>query len=195
MSGTYTQSLAQFSLFSFPGDEDEADSDEGLLGDIGPRNVQWDRHLDITPKAVERFYRSVIKTDRCWFWIGAISSPDGYGRFTWQVNRHQRTMSAHRFALLAAGLEMTADEIGEHTCNEPLCVRVDPGHVHVSTQKANMDYAVSLGRLDSSRPAAHAALSRYDRSMRVRAALKDGWDEKKYLDAIQGVSLGQVTLF
>ena len=41
---------------------------------------------------------------------------------TWRQGGVSRTEYAHRFALLVAG-QLTAEAIGEHRCNEPLCVR------------------------------------------------------------------------
>ena len=78
---------------------------------------------DLLPAAedITRFTSKIVYSPGCWFWTGAISTPDGYGRFT------------------------------EHACNEPLCVRVSPDHVHRSTQSANLRYAVGRGRHDGSR--------------------------------------------
>lgn len=168
-------------------------------GDGAPltrRAVTWDSSLLPTRNDVERFWAKVVRSPSCWFYVGTISSPDGYGRFTFQRDNKQRTMSAHRFALLVSGVELSAGVVGEHYCNEPLCVRVDSHHLHASTQADNMRWAVQTGRLSGSRPGAQTALSRVERSRRIRAALADGWNETKFRAAISSVDLeGQFRLF
>lgn len=133
--------------------------------------------LVITARARERFWSNVVKGpgNECWIWSGAISSPDGYGRFTWQERGQRRTMSAHRFALLAAlGRELEGGLVGEHGCCEPLCVRVGTGHLHVAEQSENIAYAVARGRHLGNREVV-GSRDRHARSVRVRAAVADGW--------------------
>ncbi|KSU54477.1 MULTISPECIES: hypothetical protein [unclassified Gordonia (in: high G+C Gram-positive bacteria)] len=128
-------------------------------------------------RAEEHFWQHVVLTPRgCWYWIGAISSPDGYGRFTFRRNNRQRAISAHRFALLLVHPDLGADaaDIGEHYCNEPLCVRVDSAHVRIGTQTNNLTYAVGLGRHRGSRPT--TAIDRAARSIMLRTYLRDGGD-------------------
>lgn len=48
----------------------------------------------------------MVVSPTCWYWVGAISIPDGYGRFTWQRGGVQRTLAAHRFSLLASGQDI-----------------------------------------------------------------------------------------
>ena len=95
---------------------------------------------------ITRFWAKVIPTADCWWWTGAVSYPDGYGRISWTQDGARRTLSAHRFALLLAAGTLDHHTFGEHHCNETLCVRVDPTHLHPGTQSANLRYAVSLGR-------------------------------------------------
>ena len=155
-----------------------------------------DPELAFDDKTVKTFFEHVVKSPHgCWLWVGSISSPDGYGRFTWQRGNRQRTVSAHRFALLCEGVVFAPGEVAEHECNEPLCVRTGPGHVRKTTQRENLAYAVELGRHAGNRVAVTALSSRVERSRRVRDALADGWDEDKYRVAIFGVSDDQQTLF
>lgn len=153
-----------------------------------------DNTLEPSAADIERFNAKVVHSPTCWFWTGAISSPDGYGRFTWQQNNAQRTMLAHRFALLVAGERLDVTTVAEHACNEPLCVRVDDEHVHRSTQAANLQYAVRSGRhignvatVDST----HRAL----RSLRIRDALAAGWDADAFRAAITDTPPNHPTLF
>lgn len=155
-----------------------------------------DPELPFDDKTVKTFFEHVVKSPHgCWLWVGSISSPDGYGRFTWQRGNRQRTVAAHRFALLVAGESFSAREVAEHECNEPLCVRVGCGHVRKTTQRENLRYAVALGRHTGNRVAVTALSSRVERSRRIRNALRDGWDERRYREAIFGVDSDQQTLF
>lgn len=141
--------------------------------------VSYDGNLQIVARDVERFTKNVIKTSHCWVWTGAISSPDGYGRFTIQRNNKQRTIPVHRFALLVAGYSLDGF-VGEHECNEPLCVRVGEGHLRVSTQAENLAYAVSLGRHQGNVPTSRFSGDRVSRSRAVRQLALEGWNEEKY---------------
>lgn len=154
-----------------------------------------DPGLNPSAGAVDRFNKKVVRSPGCWFWIGAISTPDGYGRFTWQESGRQRTMLAHRFALLVSGADLDGSIVGEHECNEPLCVRVSPVHVHASTQAANMAYAASLGRLRGPRPGSSSGINRAERSKRIRTALAQGWNYTKFLDAIGMTDFEEARLF
>ena len=153
-------------------------------------SVLSDAGLQITSRAEERFWKQVVRgpDSRCWIWCGAISSPDGYGRFTWQVDGRRRTVSAHRVALMIAhGGELPPGLVGEHFCCEPLCVRVGEEHVRMTSQATNLARAVSLGRHVSNREVV-ASYDRAQRSCRVREAVINGWDDTA-LHQAQGVAL------
>lgn len=151
---------------------------------------------DLLPAAedITRFTSKIVYSPSCWFWTGAISTPDGYGRFTFQRDNQQRTMLAHRFALLATGIDLAEGDVAEHACNEPLCVRVSADHVHRSTQSANLRYAVGRGRHDGSRLAVQSH-NRAARSLRIRDALISGWNEEAYRAAVNGTEEEQLFLF
>lgn len=102
--------------------------------------------LHIPARTITRFQQRVIKTPGCWFFTGAISTPDGYGRITFTTAGREVTLSAHRFAAIIALGELPPSAVIEHRCNEPLCVRVHPDHVCVSTQAENLAWAVASGR-------------------------------------------------
>lgn len=158
------------------------------------RRVESSTSLSITDKERARFRKNIVKSPSCWFWIGAISTPDGYGRFTWQRGGKQRTVLARRFALELEGFS-TVGVIAEHFCNEPLCVRVDEHHVFASTQSDNIRYAVTLGRHRGNRRTIAHGLLPAERSMRIRQALQHGWDEERFYSAISPGPLDQPTLF
>lgn len=160
------------------------------------KKIVTDPSLEVTPSAEKSFWKNVVKSPSCWFWVGAISSPDGYGRITWQVNGRQRTLSAHRFAMLLSGYRLDTGTVCEHHCNEPLCVRVDDDHVFPSTQSANISYAVELGRHRGNKRAVDIEQNfRVDRSRRIRDALKKGWDSDRFFEAINDVGPRSYKLF
>lgn len=156
-----------------------------------------DRALPIDDTVAQHFWASVIRSDSCWWWVGAISTPDGYGRVTWRRANRQRSMSAHRFALVLAVGELDDETVAEHKCNHPLCVRVDRNHVQASTQQRNNQYAVMLGRHRGPRPT--MMIDRAPRSQELRAWLSEGGDPNSvpsHLITFEGSgSTGQDSLF
>lgn len=153
------------------------------------------------PAVVERFWNKVVKDPRDGHWIftGAISSPDGYGRINFRWEGKSITVSAHRFALWLSGVDISdPDIVGEHRCNEPLCVRVCATHLMDSTRAENIKYAALTRRLRGPRGGADSGWrSRYQRSIDVRSAVQDGWDDLAYLRAARPVEniLQQPRLF
>ncbi|TVS26142.1 hypothetical protein EKI59_11145 [Corynebacterium sanguinis] len=156
---------------------------------IDRSSVPSSQELAPTARAVQRFWSNVVRGpgNECWIWVGPISTPDGYGRFTWQTKSVRRTLSAHRFALLLElGEDVPAGYIGEHACCEPLCVRVHEHHLRVATQAENIDYAVFRGRHVGNQRGAGSEL-RAERSMRVRSAVINGWDKEALHSARAGI--------
>lgn len=155
------------------------------------RSAATDPTLPLTGQTIRRFLSRIIRGDgnQCWIWCGAISYPDGYGRFTWQIGGVRRTVSAHRVALMIThGGELDQGVIGEHGCCEPLCVRVDKAHLWPATQQENIAHAVRLGRHRGNIPVTGSHL-RWHRSQLVRDAVKDGWDAQAYRLARQMITL------
>jgi len=125
---------------------------------------------------VARFWSKVTRTAGCWWWTGAVSHPDGYGRITWTQDGAARTLSAHRFALLLDLGQFEEGMVSEHHCNETLCVRVHPEHLHPGTQSANLRYAVALGRHRGPHAGDIDPRGRHNRALAIRAALAGGYD-------------------
>ena len=161
-----------------------------------PRRVRVvDNSLRPSKTNIAAFWSKVVKSPTCWYWVGAISAPDGYGRFNFQRENRQRTMLAHRFSVELVHGPLAPDVVCEHKCNEPLCVRVGPEHLVESTHSENVRYAIALGRLSG-----HALLdgqgrSRYERSLAIREALRDGYDAEALLRAKTDPGQWQHTLF
>lgn len=145
------------------------------------RSRPYSSTLPPTQAAIGAFWSRVVKAPGagCWIWTGAVS--DGYGRISWRSGGVSRTEYAHRFALVIAG-GLAGGAIGEHRCNEPLCVRVDPAHLISSTQSANLLYAVACGRTGIIRSLAQRR-DRQARALAVRDAVTDGWDAGAYARA------------
>jgi hypothetical protein len=148
---------------------------EGLLplqvsaeGSFSRRRRPIDPNLRPGAETVAAFWQQVVCTPDCWYWTGAISKPDGYGRIGWESQGRQRVVSTHRFALELAHGPLSDGAVGEHKCNEPLCVRVAPGRLH--------------GNI----PLRADARSRYERSVDIRAALQNGYDPQRLEAAKRG---------
>lgn len=134
-------------------------------------------------ETVTRFWAKVTCTPGCWWWGGAVSHPDGYGRITWTQDGTRRSLSAHRFALLLALGRLEHDTFVEHYCNETLCVRVDAQHIRPGTQTTNLRYAVALGRHRGSLPGGGDPRGRHARALAIRTALAPGYDPVRLADA------------
>jgi hypothetical protein len=127
-------------------------------------------------ETVTRFWAKVTRTPGCWWWGGAVSHPDGYGRITFTQDRTRRTLSAHRFALLLDQGQLRHETFVEHHCNETLCVRVHPDHIRPGTQSSNLRYAVALGRHRGSLPGNIDPRGRHARALAIRSALAHGYN-------------------
>ncbi|WP_238774494.1 HNH endonuclease [Prescottella equi] len=165
--------------------------DEPLFGfdfdapaSVRPSRVRVvDNTLQPSAENVASFWSKVVKSPTCWYWVGAISAPDGYGRFNFQRDNRQRTMLAHRFSVELVHGPLGDGVVCEHKCNEPLCVRVGHAHLVKSTHSENVRYAIALGRLSGHTFLDGQGRSRYQRSLDIRDALRDGYDEVALLRA------------
>lgn len=147
--------------------------------------TRWDPTLLPPSATIARFHAKVVRTPTCWWWTGAISHPDGYGRISYRIGDRARTLSAHRFAMLVSGVELLDDIVCEHACNETICVRLDPDHVHTGTQTANLRFAVATGRHRGPQPGDIDPRGRYGRAVAIRAALVDGYDDRRLAAALE----------
>lgn len=156
----------------------------GQRDDRASSQRRADPTLRPTEAARNAFWRRVVKAPDggCFVFCGAISSPDGYGRIAWRSEGRERTLSAHRFALELVYGPLSDDVVCEHKCNEPLCVRVGKNHLVPSTQRANIAYAVALGRATGARSKPFS-IDRYARSLAVREAVKGGWNADAFAAA------------
>jgi hypothetical protein len=92
----------------------------------------------------ETFWRKVEKTDGCWLWKGR-KLLSGYGT----IQIMYKSVYAHRYVLGLVGVDVPADAVVCHRCDNPSCVR--PDHLFVGDQKANMRDAAAKGRMNNGR--------------------------------------------
>ncbi len=135
---------------------------------------------------IARFRSKVVPTPGCHFFVGAVSNPDGYGRINFLDGGVQRTIGAHRFALILAHGDLGPDVVAEHECNETLCVRVGDGHLKLGTQAGNLAYAVATGRHLGPTPAYADPRGRYGRALAIRDALAHGYAPHRLHAALAG---------
>jgi len=141
----------------------------------------------------------------CWIWTGAIGD-DGYGRF-WAVfgsdaTARPRVVRPHRLAwALAEGLSIDVPPVVEHVvCDNPICVRADGtllDHLEGSTQSANLARIALRGRRGATgyRSRMRGKEAMYRRSLALRAAVADGWDEDRIARALASLDENQLALF
>lgn len=145
-------------------------------------------------EVAERFNRRVVAVSSgCFIWTGAISTPDGYGRVMVTTNGVNRTWSAHRLACSLAGVTLHPGMVVDHRCNEPLCVRVHPEHVRVSSQSENLAYAVACGRAVGPRMSVDSS-RRAERSRAVRELALSGWSQQAYDDLLRAFETQRVAV-
>lgn len=88
---------------------------------------------------IDRFWSSVIFTDRCWLWNGVIFN-HGYGQFYVDGRR----WLAHRYSWKLHHGEIPEGYYILHTCDNKRCI--NPKHLFLGTQFDNMKDMVSKNR-------------------------------------------------
>lgn len=113
--------------------------------------TEWRRSQPIQ----DRFWPKVHKTPSCWVWTGSSFGKDGYGGI--YVSHHQKPEWKHPRPTLVHRLswELAHGPIPEgrhvlHSCDNRRCV--NPAHLFLGDQDANMKDAASKGRLNVPRP-------------------------------------------
>lgn len=92
----------------------------------------------------ERFYKKVNKNgpNGCWEWTAGITK-FGYGKFTYTPSfKIKKTIFAHRFALMLAGIQLNPELVVDHICKNRKCV--NPEHLRqVTHRQNNVDFSDS----------------------------------------------------
>jgi hypothetical protein len=86
-----------------------------------------------------RLWSRVVKTDGCWLWQGSVGS-HGYGMVTYYGTQ----TTAHRVAYILTHGDIPPEMVVCHSCDVRRCV--NPAHLWLGTQKANVRDAMGKGR-------------------------------------------------
>jgi hypothetical protein len=98
-------------------------------------SIEW------TATHVERFWRSVRKSEGCWEWTaGRFSDGMRYGQF--RVGK--KKLKAHRFSYMIHHGSIPDGMKVLHKCDNPICMR--PDHHFLGTNADNTDDMVRKGR-------------------------------------------------
>jgi hypothetical protein len=105
---------------------------------VSPRLLQEGTDMPRWTQTIEeRFWSKVIKSEKCWKWLGA-KDEFGYGKFR---SSDSRLTAAHRFSYeqlvrpIQCGLEL------DHLCRNPSCV--NPDHLEPVTHRENCRRGIS----------------------------------------------------
>jgi len=89
--------------------------------------------MEFPVEFVERFWRKVVKTSKCWEWTGYVTR-NGYGLLqARKLSSHP--LYAHRVAWMLEHGKIPKGIHVLHQCDNPKCVRVD--HLFLGTQRDN----------------------------------------------------------
>lgn len=88
---------------------------------------------------LDRFWRKVDKTGKCWIWTGAASR-NGYGK----LRLSKRYYLAHRLSYQIKNGEVSKGLLVCHTCDIRLCV--NPDHLFLGTHQDNAQDKVNKNR-------------------------------------------------
>lgn len=96
----------------------------------------------LSPSFERRFLKRVKKTRKCWIWTGPLNN-NGYGRITY--GGASTTGLVHRASWIFFNSKPVPVGLNVlHDCDNPRCV--NPRHLHVGTQKKNIEEMCQRGR-------------------------------------------------
>lgn len=152
--------------------------------------------------AHDRFWSKVLKgpdSGDCWLFLGVIAD-DGYGRYFLRQDGKDTSVRPHRYAFeLDAGAPLGDGVVLRHVCNIPICVRPDPAHLIVGTQRQNMLDRAWDGRHANGASWRWRGTGRKTFAVRSRAlrdaALARGWDPAILGPLMSGTDPDAPTLF
>lgn len=98
-------------------------------------------------KTTKRFWSKVTKSDNgCWLWQGSLIVRNGYGQFSAKVGGRWTMLRAHRVAWELWHGPLPPGVCVLHKCDNPACVRPEPGHLFLGTQAENLEDMRKKGR-------------------------------------------------
>lgn len=83
------------------------------------------------------------ESHKCWEWKGGKNA-DGYGQTRYVLPSGKVEQKAHRISWILANGEIPKGVLVLHECDNPGCV--NPGHLHLGTNKNNADERETCGR-------------------------------------------------
>lgn len=101
---------------------------------------------DVPDQVLSRFHVFIRKTETCWLWTAGVDA-DGYGQL---ARPHRSPIKAHRLAWVLARGPIRSSQHVLHRCDVRNCV--NPAHLFLGNQDANMKDAAAKGRLHTARP-------------------------------------------
>jgi hypothetical protein len=131
----------------------------------------------------------------CDIFAGAIGK-DGYGRFCIYRDGVELCVRPNRYALARAlGRPLEGSVLALHECDIPLCVKISRReslrqHVVAGSQRDNMTRMARMRR-GGGRPVvpSNGLQARRERSVALRAAVRNGWDAAAVESALLGAEL------
>jgi len=103
------------------------------------------KEINLTPERIERFWRSVEKSDGCWNWKGR-KNPKGYGWFICSNGKNKKaSYRAHRISYTLVKGPILPGEFILHSCDNKACC--NPDHLRVGTNVDNIRDRLERNRI------------------------------------------------
>jgi DNA-binding XRE family transcriptional regulator len=126
----------------------------------------------------------------CWFWIGAIHNPSGYGRLG-IGGRNGRDVYAHRLSYELYRGSIPSGFVVCHKCDDPICV--NPDHLFLGTHRDNSNDKCQKGRQLYGERNPRAKLS-YSSVKLIRVLYSEGLTQRYLADrfGVARETIGQI---
>ena len=128
----------------------------------------------------------------CIQFLGHISKHTGYGSFGWRERLGEpcsQNIGAHVASYRLFNGRVPKGMIVMHSCDNRACV--NPKHLELGTQKANMEHCVEVRRIARGE-SQHSAIMTEKKVRRLRSLYKNGWKQVD-LSKRFGISQGTVS--